>query len=221
LVDELCIWYIFLNHLPKFHGFALLLGNGVIFLMMVRISLLILVIALGCKSIEVQSFYNESVDFGQFYTYKIINPLHRGDDFSEKGYEATENIENSIAQEMELKQYRYGARADLVVSYQIILDDKIEYRVNDYYSPYSYRYSGYPYDPYYSVSKKHFKEGVFMIEIKDQRNRKLFWQGSLDLKINKKYLKDSKSIISETVSLILKDYPFVAGKSESLVTNDK
>jgi len=188
---------------------------------MVKISLLILLIALGCKSTEVQSFYNESVDFGQFYTFKIINPLHRGNDFSEKGIEATENIENSIAHEMELKQYRYGTRADLVVNYQIILDDKIEYRVNDYYSPYSYRYSGYPYDPYYSVSKKHFKEGVFMIEIKDQRNRKLLWQGSLDLKINKKYLKDSKSIISETVALILKDYPFVAGKSESLVTNDK
>jgi len=181
----------------------------------------------GCKSIEVMSFYSQGADFSDYYTFTVEDPLAKNNDYSVKGAESQQLIINAIASEMEQRGYEYvEQRHDLIVSYVIVLDNKIDYDVNRYNSfygrrsiyydsfgnPYFYRYN--------TVSAREYKEGTLIIEIKQRKKKKLVWQGSVDLRINKRSKKSKDQIVEETINLIFTEYPFEAGKDEPVLISE-
>jgi len=170
----------------------------------------------GCKEIEVLSFYNESVDFGQYQTYSIDNPTLRGKEFSKEGSKSLENIEEAIEYEMNARNYDRSARADLIVLYRLTIENKVDYQADPAYPSYT-TYYGYP--PY--IRAKEYKEGILQIEIKDTKTRKLIWHGSLDLHINKRSKKGPPTIVKESVAMIYAEYPFAAGASKPVKTLDQ
>jgi len=169
-----------------------------------RILIPIVAIAVSsCASFSVVSHVNESTDFSKYHTFKMVNEIERPG--SEGDYAGLDDLDRAIAKEMTDRNYVETADADLGVHYRIIIDREVEYQMMDPY-PYSQTYSsGYGY-----ARAKRYREGILIIEMRDRDNRKVVWQASLDLRINKRKKEDN--VIYETVNLIFKDYPFVAGE---------
>jgi len=131
---------------------------------------------------------------------------------SEDEYAALDDLDRSIAKEMTDRNYIESKGADLGVHYRIIIDRQVDYHLDPFTNPYSS--SGYGY-----ATAKRYSEGILIVEIRDRINRKVVWQASLDLRINKK--KKKGNIIYDTVHLIFEKYPFEAGKNSPVIPQEK
>jgi len=157
----------------------------------------------SCTSFSVVSHVNESADFSKYHTFKMINEIERPG--SEGDYAGYDDLDRAIAKEMTDRNYAETQDADLGVHYRIIIDREVHYQMLDPY-PYSPAYSsGYGY-----ARAQRYREGILIIEMRDRNNRKVVWQASLDLRINKR--KKDENVIFETVHLIFQDFPFIAGE---------
>lgn len=167
-------------------------------------------LAVSCVSFKVVSHVNESADFSKFHTFKMVNEIERTGNQGE--YAGLEDLDRAIAKQMTDRKYVETPDADLGVHYRIILDREVNYQIDPLSYP-SYS-SGYAY-----VRAKRYTEGILIIEMRDRDNRKVVWQASLDLRINKR--KKQENVIYDTVNLIFQDYPFIAGEKEPANLPDK
>ncbi len=169
------------------------------------LSLIILIIT-GCNTINVISHQTPGTDFGLFSSYLVENPLQRKD-APKQNYAGYEDLEAAIKLNMDNRGYIESKTPDLVLRYRVIIDPKVEYRNTNRYNRYNYNYPS-----YYTLQERTYNEGILMIEIRNSNTRKVVWQGSLDLKVNKR--KRSKEVVLESVSMIFKQYPYIAGNNE-------
>ena len=161
-------------------------------------------IAYSCNSIQVITHYNEKADFSKFHSFKTVNDIERPGNTDT--YTEYEDLDRAIAGKMREKKYAESPDADLGVHYRIILNKKIDYNYN--------RDRLYPYTNYETYSRK-YTEGVLIIEMRDRDTRKVVWQASLDLKINKR--KKLENVIEDTINFIFQEYPFEAGSNKPVV----
>ena len=176
------------------------------------INLFVLTLSIGCSTPQVITFYNEKADFASYNSFRVVNPTSEKDDFSKEARETLDQLESAIINQMEKRGYHMSHRADLIVYYRILIDQQTDYRVDNYPSRYDY-YSGYS---YYRVRKDQYDQGTMLIELKDAENRKLVWQGTLDLKIKNRSKISKDEIVEQTIAMIFERYPFLAGKAEPL-----
>ncbi len=183
-------------------------------IMILRVRTFLLLILVGCSTPQVISFYNERADFGNFNTFRVVNPTSDKEDFSEDAQETLEQLEEAIIGQMEKRGYRLSHSADLLVYYRILIDQQTDYRIDDYPSRYNYNYYG-RYN-YYNVRKNQYDQGTLSVEFKNSDTRRLVWQGNLDLKVKSRSKVSKDEIVEQTIGIIFDQYPFEAGRSDPL-----
>ena len=169
---------------------------------------LILIIITGCNTIKVISHQTPGTDFGLFSSYLVENPLQRK--YAPKqNYAGYEELEAAIKSHMDKHGYTESKSPDLILRYRVIIDPIVEYQSNRY-NRYNYNYPG-----NYNLERRTYNEGILLIELRNSNTRKVVWQGSLDLKVNKR--KRSKEVVMESVGMIFDQYPYNAGNSEPVL----
>jgi hypothetical protein len=139
------------------------------------IALLLLMSA--CSGLKVAQHYDEEIDFTQHKSFFIMPPDPFIDLYVNK-YEK-ELLLRSIAEEMKARGYKQNeATGDLVVNMSLIMNDKTGFtNYNQYYNLSGYRFVytwGYGYSGgYYQYT---IKKGTLIIDVFDNRLKKLAWQ---------------------------------------------
>jgi len=172
-----------------------------------------LLLMVRCSGPKVIAFTGGSPDFKSYYTYRVKHPGDKDkiDPDSEKLFERVENI---IDEQMSSKGYENAAVADIVVSYNLILDTEVDYRL-DRTSMYNYPIGYNPYRYPYWLERDEYTKGTLLIELREDLNRKLVWHASLDLKYNKRSSSRKKiSPLENAFQVIFSKYPYIAGSDK-------
>ncbi|MFY0652048.1 MAG: DUF4136 domain-containing protein [Cyclobacteriaceae bacterium] len=182
-------------------------------------------IAASCSSSRVVQYINTEASFKNFNTYKIINFKTDNKEYSAEGNAFIDSVEYYISREMQMKGYNTGPKSDLLVRYELIsgVESEVNYNNNGYYGGGFGRYAYSPfYDPYYygPRTSRHI-EGVLLLEIKERKNRKLVWQGSMDLKYSKKKNDNNMELMKDAIIQIFETYKYQAGSPHPMVTENK
>lgn len=172
---------------------------------------IILLLISSCSTPKVIKYLNDELDYSQYHTYRLINYKSDDKSYAQEGLAFFTQVEEAITQNMTAKGYEKASKPDLIARYEIISTTATSQNNNNY-DPYSYRQSYYA-PTYYEASK--FTEGVILIELRDRKQKKLVWQGSLDLKYTKRI--EAHVTVLQSINQIFKTYPYQAGSNEPLV----
>jgi hypothetical protein len=143
--------------------------------------LVIIVLALSGCATKIVGIYNYSAINKTPATY-FVRPPGEYASLSIDNQRIDSLIQTVISKSLELKGLRPSSLPDLYVSYIINVHTSSETR-QDNYNPYNrYRYN---YNYYYNYSTSNYKEGVLIIDIKND-DKILVWQGSKTFKIRSK-----------------------------------
>lgn len=147
---------------------------------MARSYLLVIIILVlsGCAT-KVVSIYNYDVANKKVNTF-IVEPTSEYASLSADNQKVENLLQTVISKSLGLKGLRPSALPDLYVSYIINVHTSSETQ-QDNYNSYNRYYYTYP----YNYSTRNYKEGVLIINIKND-NGKLIWQGSKTFKIRSK-----------------------------------
>ncbi|MEP2025347.1 MAG: DUF4136 domain-containing protein [Reichenbachiella sp.] len=171
--------------------------------------IVVLILFQTCAPPKVIKFLNDDLDYSKYLTYRLI--YYKSDDksFSSEGMAFYSEIEMAIDQNMIAKGYKPADRPDLIARYEIISTTVTETNTRNY-DPYGY-------NSYYipQNAKKH-TEGIVLIELRDRRQKKLVWQGSLDLKSTMKG--EVNQTILQSINRIFETYPYQAGSNERIIS---
>ena len=132
----------------------------------------------GCAT-KVVSIYNSNVADIKANTF-FVEPTNEYASLSEDNQRVDSIMQAVINKSLGLKGLKVSSLPDLYVSYIINVHTSSETQ-QDNYSPYNrYNY----YNPY-NYSTRNYKEGVLIIDIKND-DGKLIWQGSKTFKVRSK-----------------------------------
>ena len=176
---------------------------------------IVLLLVVRCSGPKVIAFTGSNPDFASYYTFRVKHPATPEKEEPESN-EFINKVEHAINNQMVGRGYENAEVADIVVSYNLILDNEVDYRMNRT-SPYSYPYSygNYPYSYPYWFEKDEYTKGTLLVELRETLTRKLIWQASLDLKYNRRSSsKKKKDPVENAFDIIFSQYPYVAGKSK-------
>lgn len=185
----------------------------------------VLILALfSCSGPKVIAFTGNNPDFASYYTFRIQHPV-KSENKNDTLTQAMNKVETIIARQMQSKGYEKTQVADLVVKYNLILDNKVDYRVDQtsrygYNYPY-YGYGSYPFYPYY-LNKNEYTEGMLLVELRESLSNRLVWQASLDLRYRKRNSNRKKTDpVEDAFHIIFSKYPYVAGNSEPQISDNQ
>ncbi len=181
------------------------------------------VLFLACTAPKVITHTGSKASFGSYFTYRIEHPPIPGDSADTEAAKFIDNIEQTIKIQMDSRGYEMTPIADLVIEYRLILENKVDYRVDDsFYYRNTYRYYGYPYYPY--EQKKEYIRGTLIVEIREDYGDALVWEGSLNLKYNKRKNKNKNmnkaSPVENAFDMIFSEYPYTAGNPDPVQKPD-
>jgi hypothetical protein len=163
--------------------------------MKILFTLLFLLLALMPAKQEVAFDYDKTVNFGEFKTFNIGMPSEANMKIAaEKNSSivnfANENLlEGNIIYQMEGKGYTQATEnPDLMVTFNIRLDEETEYEINTvdvgpgiwggyYYGGY-YGYDGWPGMSVTSVTSEEYQAGSLVIDVVSTKTNKLVWYGA-------------------------------------------
>lgn len=131
----------------------------------------------SCSGLKVTQHRDEEIDFTQHRSFFIMPTDPFIDLYIEKYNK--ELLLRSIADEMKARGYRqHEATGDLAVSVFLVMNDKTGFaNYNNYYHQGGYRFVytwGYGSGPFYQHT---VKKGTLIIDVFDNRLKKLAWQG--------------------------------------------
>ena len=132
----------------------------------------------GCAT-KVVSIYNFDAVNKNLNTF-WVHPTSEHVSLSVENQKLDSQLQSIINNSLTLKGLKASALPDIYVSYIVNVHTSSETQQNNY-SP----YSRYNYDYFYNYSTRNYKEGVLIIDIKND-NGKLIWQGSKTFKIRSK-----------------------------------
>ncbi|SMD39129.1 protein of unknown function [Reichenbachiella faecimaris] len=172
---------------------------------------IILLLCQTCATPKVIKFLNDELDYSKYYTYRLIHYKSDDKSYSPEGMAFFGEIEMAISQNMAAKGYEQADKPDLIARYEIVSTTVTESNTRNY-DPYGYNNYYFPQD-----ARKH-TEGIILIELRDRKQKKLVWQGSLDLKYKMK--KEVQLTMLESINIIFESYPYQAGSNER-ITSEK
>jgi len=187
-----------------------------------RISVILLFIAslAGCSSGgKLRSDYDHGTDFGAYQTWNFIEDA--GPDYD--GYESlfTQYMIEAITIEMDARGYTQSDRPDLLVNFNVFVQDKTKVSTTSAPPPmggyYGYRggyygaWGGYGYGTQTHVSQ--YTEGTFNIDLIDAEKHQLVWEAVAVGRITDKVRENLRQTVMEGVPNFFALYPFVAGDS--------
>ncbi len=163
--------------------------------------LLTFVIASSCSP-KVVSYVNPKANFSQFETYRMVTTKAESKNISPENTLVFDMIRKSINDEMAKRSYIISnISPDLTLRYEVTSSTRVENSTNQigpYYAP--------------QVNTRTIYESIILVELYDSR-KKLVWQGSFDLRQERKEKKASKAI-KKAVGHIFTSYPYRASSAE-------
>ncbi|WP_436516548.1 DUF4136 domain-containing protein [Ekhidna sp. To15] len=155
------------------------------------------VIIASCNP-KVVSYVNSKANFSQFETYRLVTTKAESKTFTPENTLIFDLIKKSIRMEMDKRDYIVSnVSPDLTLRYEVTASTRFETNSNQvgpYYAP--------------QVNTRTIYESVLLMELYDSK-KKLVWQGSYDLRQQKKEKKASKAI-EKGVGHIFTSYPYRA-----------
>lgn len=169
----------------------------------------------GCGPGKIVSNVTPGVNFSKFNSFWVLNAKGQKQDYSDKGSQIKDEVESEIERIFEDRGYTLSREPDILVTYDVLISPKIRRNANtNPYRSYTYRYNYYDYQTY------RYNEGMFMVEIRDYKKKKIVWQGSIDLRSGRKP-KNSSEFFRNAVNDVLTAYPYLAGSNKPIVPEDK
>ena len=143
------------------------------------------IIFLAACSTKVVGIYNSGSLSAPPKSFHVYFPEEE-ESFSKERQKLDQQLVEIIFAELESRQLKKSSLPDLYVSFIISVHTSEEINENNM-NPYDYRYRNYNYGYYdpYRFNSRSYKEGVFIIDIRNSDN-KLVWQGSKSFKLNAK-----------------------------------
>ncbi len=161
-----------------------------------------LVLLVSCGSIKVVSYQTPNTDFSKFSSYNI----NSNENFSAKNMEEKDKLEGAIINEMDSRGFLFAQKPDIQIDYQIILGSETrvsnDRQIFPYYGNY-YRFN--------TINVDRYNEGILLVEAR--QNKKILWQGSLDLKYNSRSKK--RKDIAELIGLLFDEFPVMKPGAEN------
>ena len=176
--------------------------------------MLILILATSACNPRVISFVNSKAKFGSYETYRLVSAKTESQNVKPENNQIFDLIKQNIHDQMEKRDYKLSnISPDLTLRYEVSSNTRVEINNATQTNPY------YLQQP---VTSRTIYQSILLLELYDTRN-KLVWQGSYDLKQEKKEKKVAQTI-ERAVNYIYTSYPYRAKSSrmdESLKTFDK
>ena len=171
--------------------------------------------------------YDRSMDFGSYKTWNFF--ADAGPDY--EGYESlfTQYMMEAITLEMDKRGYKKSDNPDLLVNFNVNLQDKTKVRQTSspsyggYGGYYGYRggyydpWGGYGYNTQTHVSQ--YTEGTFNIDLVDARRKQLVWEAVGVGRVSQKKLENLEAGVKKGVPNFFSNYPFVAGSATPVQTD--
>ncbi len=162
----------------------------------------------GCASSAPNTYANvdPNADFSGYKTYGFVDqPASDNAD-----YETLETsfLKVAVAQQMDVRGYRYDSDPDLLLNFYIHTKDKVE----TYNTPVAHGYYGYRnYNSWggyaYETQVQQYTEGTLHIDVVDAANRKLVWEGVLTGRLTDKDVANLENTVDEAVKEVFANFP--------------
>ena len=152
------------------------------------------ILFISCGPVKVVSYQTPNTDFSQYSSYGILS----NENFSANNIKERDKLEGAIINEMDDRGFLFAEKPDLLIDYQIIIGSETRIRNDQQFFPYYgsfYRFN--------TVNVDRYNEGILLIEVR--QNKKILWQGSLDLKYNSRSKR--KKDVHELIGLIFDEFP--------------
>ena len=147
---------------------------------------------ISCGPIKVVSYQTPNTDFSKYSSYGILS----NENFSANNFKERDKLEGAIINEMDKRGFLFAEKPDILIDYQIVLGSETRVRSDPQFFPI--------YGNFYRFNNvDRYNEGILLIEVR--QNKKIVWQGSLDLKYNSRSKK--KKDIYDLVGLIFNEFP--------------
>lgn len=167
--------------------------------------LLILMILSSACNPKVVSFVNEKAKFKQFETYRLVSTKSESKNITPENTQIFDLIKENIHQQMKRRGYETSnVTPDLTLRYEVTSNTRVDINSNNQINPYYYQ-------PF-SITTRTIYESILLLELFDTNN-KLVWQGSYDLRQEKKEKRIVKAI-ERGVGYIFTTYPYRALSAE-------
>ena len=170
-----------------------------------KYSWLILLLSFGC-SVRVIQFVNTDAPFRSFNDYILIGMKGKNLGNVDGDMDIRPRIESAIHSEMNRRKYAENPKEpDLIVRYELVsgtVTQRNNTNMMGYMPSITPMY-------YYNTAI----ESVLLIEILNEKNQKLVWQASVDLKDFSKKNK-RKDLLTAAIKKMYDTYLYEAGKNE-------
>ncbi|PLW97728.1 MAG: hypothetical protein C0591_05930 [Marinilabiliales bacterium] len=197
--------------------------------MKILFTILFVLLSLMPAKQEVAFDYDKSVDFGEFRTFAIGLPTESNMKTAAENNSAIVSFENenllegNIIYQMQEKGYTQSQNPDLMVTFNIRLDEETKYEVNTvdvgpgiwggyYYGGY-YGYDGWPGMSVTSVTSEEYQAGSVVIDVVSTKTNKLVWYGASPGVLTGTSSQVSQQVPSK-IENIFDNYFWKAGQSE-------
>lgn len=157
---------------------------------------LLMMVAFSCAvNYEIVSEKEENTNFSKFRSYTIIHDDHGFEIGADPIY--MERIDQAVTRELEDMGYVETEDPDLLVTWFIKIDTKLEQGIyNAYYSKWRYPRA---------VDVYEYKEGSLVIDLIDSKNGEVVWHAKVSNKVTEG-MPNIESKIKEVVKALFKSY---------------
>ncbi|MEO1256509.1 MAG: DUF4136 domain-containing protein [Bacteroidota bacterium] len=167
-----------------------------------RYFILISLILIGCSP-RIVSYVNPKAAFENFQTYRLVSAKLESKNVSPQNTSIFDLIKQNIHQEMNKRNYEVSnVSPDLTLRYEITSNTRVE--VNNFQDPFLFRPN--------QINSRTIYESILLLELYDQK-KKLVWQGSYDLRQQRKEKKTARAI-EKAIGYIFTTYPYKASSSK-------
>ena len=165
----------------------------------------LVLVTLSCHGVQIIYDVDKTADFGQFHTYNFKIP--RDNPEAPIAFnEINQNfLKGAISNEMVQKNYKISDDPNLMISFYLKVEDRME--IYDYGPYYGYDRGWTDHKTYY------YKIGTLTIDLVDTNRNRLVWQGSA-IGVLPKTNKNAEEKINLVVNRIFSKYPYLAGESK-------
>lgn len=169
--------------------------------------LFILLSILGCTQ-KVISYINTDAKFEQFESFRIVSVKLDGRNVAPESTIIFEEIKTQIINQMLIRSYEQSnITPDLTLRYELSSSSRSQQNNNN-----NNAFNNVIGVPTYNISSRTVHESILLLELYNA-NKKLVWQGSYDLRQEKKE-KQTKKAIQNAIEQIFTTYPYIAGSKE-------
>ena len=163
-----------------------------------KIWYLVFLLAFGCSP-RIVTYVNERAGFNTFESYRLVSSQLESKNVSPENTQIFDMIKENIHYQMGRRNYKSSnISPDLLLRYEITSNTRVETSTVQ--------------DPFFitppQVNSRMIYESVLLLELYNQ-NQKLVWQGSYDLRQQRKEKRTSRAI-KKAIGYIFTTYPYQA-----------